>query len=192
LRKAPPGDDGDWLYELKFDGYRILTRIESKNATLYTRNGNDWSDRLPQLTARLNALELPDGWYDGEIVVLDDKGVPDFQQLQNAFDSPGKVNVDYFLFDLPFCDGQDLRSLPQTERRARLESLLDDRHQNFNGSLPDDTDSERGTSAHQHSRKEAAHRVRFSGAFEASASDLLASACELGLEGVIAKRKDAP
>ena len=172
LRKAPPGDDGDWLYELKFDGYRILTRIESKNATLYTRNGNDWSDRLPQLTARLNALELPDGWYDGEIVVLDDKGVPDFQQLQNAFDSPDKVNVDYFLFDLLFCDGQDLRSLPQTDRRARLECLLD--------------------GARQHSRNKAAHRVRFSGAFEASARDLLASACKLGLEGVIAKRKDAP
>ena len=167
LAKAPPRDAENWLYELKFDGYRLLTRVASGRATVFTRNCNDWSARLPGLIRRLESLNLPDGWYDGEIVVLTDDGIPDFQRLQNAFDTSDTAGVDYFLFDMPFHDGEDLRTLPLIERRARLKALL------------------AGTSL-------TSPGVLLSESFDARGQDLLASACKLGLEGVIAKRKDAP
>lgn len=173
LTKKPPSDSANWLYEIKFDGYRLLTRVASGKAALFTRNCNNWSDRLPQLVRQMNALKLPDGWYDGEIVVLDEQGLPDFQLLQNAFDTTHTSNVDYFLFDMPFCDGQDLRSVPLIERRARLKDLLVERLA--------------GTGA-----KSGQPQIRFSETFDARGQDLVESACKLGLEGVIAKRKDAP
>lgn len=204
LVKSPPPAPDDWLYELKFDGYRLLTRIQAGRSTLYTRNHHDWSDRLPQLVERLDALALPDGWYDGEIVVLDDKGVPDFQQLQNAFDAANTATVDYFLFDMPFCDGLDLSRLPLIERREQLQALLDDRAVS-GGALPEargdldgggldgggscDSGGGGGGSDGVQARL---HPIRFSEAFDVPARDLLTSACKLGLEGVIAKRKDAP
>lgn len=194
LAKSPPADDA-WLYELKFDGYRLLTRVEAGDAVLYTRNGHDWTERLPQLADALNALSLPDGWYDGEIVVLDDNGIPDFQQLQNAFDASNTARVDYFLFDVPFCDGEDLRNLPQTARRARLKALLESRQQDANvdtaGKTHGKTSAKQRAKASSHRLAQAATHIRFSEAFEAQARDLLASACTLGLEGVIAKRKEA-
>lgn len=193
LVKSPPPDPDEWLYELKFDGYRLLTRVQAGQSTLYTRNGHDWTDRLPQLSHYIDGLALPDGWYDGEIVVLDDKGVPDFQQLQNAFDSANTAAVDYFLFDMPFCDGQDLRTLPLIERRKRLHALLVDRTVSDNATpeTRDDLDHGLGLDGDGDSAQTGAAHIRLSETFDVPARDLLASACTLGLEGVIAKRKDA-
>lgn len=84
---APRG--GDWVYELKYDGYRILGRMAEGHMRLFTRSGHDWTSRLPSLVAALTDASLPDGWYDGEIVVLDAEGRPDFQALQNALESMG-------------------------------------------------------------------------------------------------------
>ncbi len=162
LVDSPPLDSKQWLYEIKFDGYRLLTRIQKGRIRLFTRNGNDWTDRLAPLARQLDAIKLPDGWYDGEIVVPGDDGLPDFQALQNAFDNSTMRDVVYYLFDLPFCDGRDLRKAPLIERRQKLQQLL-------------------------LSAKDGA--VRFSDAFDAPGRDIVASACRLGLEGVIGKKK---
>lgn len=162
LVDAPPRDAEQWLYEIKFDGYRLLARMHKGQARLYTRNGNDWTDRLTALASRLKALKLPDGWYDGEIVILGAHGLPDFQALQNAFDNSATRDIVYFLFDLPFCRGLDLRKEPLTERRRALRALL-----------PESPDG----------------AVRFSETFDVAGRDIVASACRLGLEGVIGKKK---
>ncbi|RML38549.1 putative DNA ligase, ATP-dependent, partial [Pseudomonas syringae pv. maculicola] len=118
LVDAPPA--GDWLYEIKFDGYRMLTRIQNDEVRLFTRNGNDWTDQLPELTKALKGLKLQDSWFDGEVVVLDEQGLPDFQGLQNAFDEGHSKNIFYYLFDMPFLSGEDLREVPLEQRRDAL------------------------------------------------------------------------
>jgi bifunctional non-homologous end joining protein LigD len=162
---APPDAD-QWIYEIKFDGYRLLARMENGKARLFTRNGNDWTSRLTGLAGEMASMALPDGWYDGEIVVLDDAGLPDFQALQGAFDTTRTEKIVYYLFDLPFCDGRDLRQLPLVERREHLETLL--------------RDASKG-SGHE--------TIRFSASFNENPRDMIASACKMGLEGVIGKRK---
>lgn len=112
-----PSSPDDWLYELKFDGYRILCRIEGKRIRLFTRNGNDWTDKLRPLRAALAKLGLPSGWYDGEIVVNEKQGRSDFGAQQRAFDGAASGPIDYYLFDGPFFDGADLRAVPLEERR---------------------------------------------------------------------------
>jgi bifunctional non-homologous end joining protein LigD len=162
---APPDAQDDWLYEIKFDGYRLLVRIEGENVQLFTRNGHDWTHRLRPLHKALLGMQLPPGWYDGEIVVFNDGGLPDFGALQQSMENERTASVVLYLFDLPYVNGHDLRATPLVTRRAVLEKLLRE--------TPSDT-------------------VRFSEVFEASAASVLVSACRLGLEGVIAKRKDAP
>ncbi|AMM25401.1 DNA ligase D [Variovorax sp. PAMC 28711] len=164
LVDAPPADPDAWLYEIKFDGYRLLARIDGSKVQLFTRNGHDWTHKLGNLAAALQKAKLPPCWLDGEIVVNNAAGVPDFQALQNAFDKSGTDAIVYFVFDLPFCEGQDLREAPLGARRARLQTLLQD--------VDSDT-------------------VRFSAVFDAPGRDIVLSACELGLEGVIGKRKDS-
>jgi bifunctional non-homologous end joining protein LigD len=164
LTKAVPGG-ADWLYEIKFDGYRVLVRIEDGKARLITRGGHDWTAKVASLARAIEALCIGSAWLDGELVVLKEDGTPDFNALQNAFDAAHTESIRCFLFDVPYFEGLDLRRVALKERRALLEQLL------------------------------AAHgddRVRFSAAFEAAPDRILQTACQLGLEGVIAKRKDAP
>lgn len=164
LVEAPPGDHADWLFEIKFDGYRLLTRVAGAEIALFTRNGNDWTDKLKPLRAEIARLKLPDGWYDGEIVVLNDKGVPDFGALQNAFDASRAKSIAYFVFDAPYLGGFDMRQVPLEDRRRLLQAAL---------------------------AVQPSEIVRFSETFDAPAESIVASACHLGLEGVIAKRRDS-
>ncbi len=166
LADAPPTDGSAWQWELKFDGYRLLARVQRGAVRLFTRNGHDWTARMPELAAALRLLPLKSGWVDGEVLALDEHGVPNFQALQNAFESAGAAKgLVFYAFDLPFADGEDLRELPLTERRARLRRVVGDA-----------TDG----------------AVRFSADFDALPGDLLASACQIGFEGLIGKRKNAP
>ena len=165
LVDAPPGEHSDWIFEIKFDGYRLLARIEKGDIKLFTRNGNDWTEKLKPLQTELQRMRLPPGWYDGEIVVLNDKGVPDFGALQTAFDSARVKPIAYFVFDAPYLAGLDLRDTP-------LEQRSDPRCRKTLAKSPSDI-------------------VKFSDAFEAPAESIVASACHLGLEGVIAKRRDS-
>jgi len=159
LVDTPPS--GDWQYEIKFDGYRILTRITDGEVKLVSRNGNDWTERLPLQAKALAAMGLKDSWLDGEMVMLNDRGLPDFQALQNAFEIGKSKDIVYYLFDVPFLDGHDLRDMPVEQRRASLKKVL----------------------AKQRSRL-----LRFSDAFTANHRDIVESACALSLEGVIGKR----
>ena len=167
LADSLPDAPHDWLYEIKFDGYRLLARIDGRTVQLVTRNGHDWTHRLPDLSLALRKMGLPPGWYDGEIVALNDHGLPDFQALQNAFDTAQTARIRYYLFDLPYFNGEDVRSLPLTQRRMLLEQVLEQASIDKSG------------------------LVQFSKAFDAPARDIQATACKMGLEGIIAKRKDA-
>ncbi|KRC00458.1 ATP-dependent DNA ligase [Hydrogenophaga sp. Root209] len=162
--ELPPTDEADWMYEIKFDGYRMLARIDGDRVGLFTRNGHDWTSRLKPLHDALLGMALPSGWYDGEIVVPGADGLPDFGALQRSFDSRRTSEVVFYVFDLPYVDGHDLRDVFLVERRAILERLL---------------------------ARSPARAVRFSAAFDGSAASVLVSACQLGLEGVIAKRKSS-
>lgn len=157
--------EGDWHYEIKFDGYRILARILKGEVRLFTRNGHDWTERLPRQAKALQALKLKDSWLDGEVVSLNDDGLPDFQALQNAFDIGRSLDIVYYLFDAPFLEGRDQREEPLETRRAALESALSTSKSKL---------------------------LRFSEAFAADHRDIFQSACDLALEGVIGKRAGSP
>ena len=156
---------GEWLFEIKLDGYRVMARFEQGKPALMTRRGHDWSAKMPELVKELSALGIESGWLDGEIVVLREDGVPDFNALQNAFDQKSSGGIVYFLFDVPYFNGHDLRSLPLRERRTFLEAFLKDKI----------TD-----------------HIRLSEVFDADPASILQSACRMGLEGIIAKRATAP
>jgi bifunctional non-homologous end joining protein LigD len=156
---------GDWSYELKFDGYRILARIENGEVKLFTRNGHDWTARLPRQAQALKALKLDSAWLDGEVIVTNEAGVPDFQALQNAFEAEHGANIVYYLFDLMYLNGMDLTAVPLEQRRAALETVL---------KQADD------------------QSVRFSASFDESAAALLDSACQMNMEGLIGKRLGSP
>lgn len=163
LVDSPPG--GDWRYEVKFDGYRILARIDGDDVRLFTRNGHDWSSKLPRQVAALRALGIDAAWLDGEVVVAGENGAADFQALQNAFDTEHDEHITYYLFDLPFLGGQDLRQLPLQDRRRTLQHLL------------------------EHNESDV---LRYSADFDQPVESLLDSACQLQLEGLIGKRVDSP
>ncbi|WP_216891650.1 DNA ligase D [Pseudomonas putida] len=163
LVDAPP--TGDWRYEVKFDGYRILARIEGAQVRLFTRNGHDWSAKMPHQVAALRKLKLKSAWLDGEVVVAGENGLADFQALQNAFDTEHDERITYYLFDLPFLGGQDLRQVPLQDRRETLRQLLEGRE---------------------------SAQVKYSADFDQPVDSLLDSACRLELEGLIGKRADSP
>lgn len=163
LVDSPPS--GDWRYEVKFDGYRILARIEGDDIRLFTRNGHDWSSKMPRQIAALRELGLDAAWLDGEMVVADENGAADFQALQNAFDTEHDEAITYYLFDLPFLGGQDLRQVALQGRRDTLRQLLE---------------------------RDESGVLKFSADFDEPVQSLLDSACRLELEGLIGKRADSP
>ncbi|MBJ2347199.1 MULTISPECIES: DNA ligase D [Pseudomonas] len=154
--------DGDWLYEIKFDGYRVMARIDNGDVRLITRNGHDWTHKLPKQAEALAALGLESAWLDGEMVVANEQGVPDFQALQNAFDAGSSGKIAYYLFDLPYLNGMDLRKVPVEERRAALAAVLEPNEDPL---------------------------LRFSDSFEETPEALLNSACQMRMEGLIGKRQ---
>lgn len=155
----PPA--GDWLYENKFDGYRLLVRLDKK-VTLFTRNGFDWTQRMPRLASDLARLPVRGVWLDGEVVVLDEDGKPAFQPLQAAFNTGQTEQLIFYAFDMPFFDGTDLRKRAVEQRRDLLRVLL---------------------------AQCELQCVRFSETLDADPASLLDSACRLGLEGLIGKRR---
>jgi bifunctional non-homologous end joining protein LigD len=154
-----------WALEPKWDGYRILARIEKGQVKLFTRKGHDWTSKMRALATAIGQLGINNAWLDGEIVVLGAHGAPDFNALQNAMDNARSEDLVYFVFDLPFVDGLDLRPLPWATRRAKLQSLLG---------------------------PETPERIRFSPDFDVPAAQLLEAARAMRLEGIVAKRIDAP
>src|SRR5664279_1901815 len=151
LVSAPPSG-GAWAYEIKFDGYRVLARCEAGAVRLFTRNGNDWTARMGSLAVEIGALPVESAWFDGEVVALGSNGLPNFNALQNAFDRAGTKHIVYFVFDLLYFDGKDLRQLEFRERRRALEAVFADHTEG---------------------------RVRLSQIFDADGPSVLQSACRL-------------
>ncbi|MCZ8284727.1 MAG: non-homologous end-joining DNA ligase, partial [Bacteroidia bacterium] len=162
LSNAPPAGGG-WILESKFDGYRVLTRISSGKVRLLTRNGHDWTHKMGSLASKLEKLGIESGWLDGEIVVLNAHGVPDFNLLQNVMGKDAGGEVQYFLFDVPFLGGMDLRQVPLRSRRQVLAKLLEVQE------IPG---------------------VHYSQDFQAAPGEMVAAACQMGLEGIMLKRED--
>ena len=125
-----PFDDKDWLFELKWDGYRALARIERDGAvSIASRNGNDFTAKFPELAAMAEAFSERPVIVDGEIVVLDKEGRPSFGALQERLDRFGRTKpqehpVTFVVFDLLYGNGRDLRGEPLALRKAALESIL--------------------------------------------------------------------
>jgi bifunctional non-homologous end joining protein LigD len=147
-----------WQYEIKWDGYRGLASIRTGNARLYSRNQKDLSLRFLQLVDALGKLKAITALIDGEIVVLDETGKPNFQALQ-YFDPAKEGNLFFYAFDLLELNGDDLKAQPLVKRREQLEKLL------INAPQP----------------------IRFSSVFDAPPDELTTLAKERGLEGIVAK-----
>jgi|GEM_PF-3431 len=153
--------EGDWRYEIKFDGYRVMARVDNGDVQLLTRNGHDWTHKLPRQAEAIASLGLESAWLDGEMVVANEEGIPDFQALQNAFEVGRSGNIVYYLFDMPFLNGMDLRETPVEQRRAALSKVLEGSEDEI---------------------------LRFSADFEEAPDALLNSACQMKMEGLIGKR----
>lgn len=116
-----PFDDPNWIFETKWDGFRIIAKATRGTAALYSRNGNNVTKNYPSIALALGKSRHTTV-FDGELVALDNKGRPRFQLLQNA--RQNKARLRYYVFDLLFLDGKDLRRLPLLERKRLLRSAL--------------------------------------------------------------------
>ncbi|HEY2004721.1 MAG TPA: DNA ligase D [Candidatus Saccharimonadia bacterium] len=117
-----PTNDPDWLYEIKWDGYRIMAHLRDGRVQLLTRNHQDYTSRYQPVADELADLRL-DCILDGEMVVIDEHGRSTFSALQN-YQQTGVGNLVYYVFDLPFAGGHDLRDLPLTRRKELLAQLV--------------------------------------------------------------------
>src|SRR5262249_24989226 len=120
LAARPPKDESEWLYELKYDGFRALCALSGKRVAIWSRNRLDLAGRFQAIAGALARLLVADAVLDGEIVAFDSRGAPRFQLLQKGHDAEAVLVV----FDLLWLDGRDLRARPLEERRHPLESLL--------------------------------------------------------------------
>ena len=155
-----------WAHEIKFDGYRLQVASGGGRATIRTRKGLDWSAKFPELAA--DAAGWPDAVVDGELCALAENHMPDFSALQAAISSGDTGGLVYFAFDLLFEGPEDLRKLPLSHRKARLQAYID--------RIP----------------KAARGRIRYVDHFATTGQAILESACRMDLEGVISKKLDAP
>jgi bifunctional non-homologous end joining protein LigD len=123
LVEEPPGGDG-WLHEIKLDGYRVLARMENKKTTLYTRRGNDWTGTFAPIAKAVSELPAKTLWLDGEVVVITPDGTSSFQDLQDALSMGRTAELSYYIFDLMYLDGHDLRDVPLIDRKKIMDGLL--------------------------------------------------------------------
>jgi bifunctional non-homologous end joining protein LigD len=164
LRAEAPSGEG-WVHEIKFDGYRVQARFDHGKVRLLTRKGLDWTGRFPNIAAAVAELPARSALIDGEVVVQDDQGVSSFSGLQAALKAGEQEAFIYYVFDLLHRDGRDLAGRPLVERKAELARLVG------------------------HAQRGA---MRLSEHFEESGAVVLRHACEMGLEGIVSKRADAP
>lgn len=155
-----PFDDPQWLYEIKWDGYRAIASKKRDDVALYSRAGNDFSTKFSPIYEAARAFDH-DVILDGEIVVVDDEGSPHFEWLQDWHRNP-QGSLHYYVFDILWCDGHDVRTMPLAERKALLKSVITDNS-----------------------------AVRYSDHIVGKGSTLFAQMQERGLEGIVAKRSDS-
>ncbi|MEZ2409213.1 non-homologous end-joining DNA ligase [Bosea sp. RCC_152_1] len=165
--EVPAGPD--WAFEVKWDGYRLAIHIVGKRVRIITRGGHDWTPRFPTIARDALSLGVDSAILDGEAVVLDKHGTSDFGALQKALGGRGGKRLAseavLYAFDLLYLNGHDLRPMPLSDRREMLEDLL---------------------LAEPHGS------IRLSEEIDADGGPFMKLACEMKLEGIIAKRRDAP
>ena len=166
LVSEPPTGDA-WLHEMKFDGYRILARLDNGRVTLLSRNGREWTEQFPAVVRSVRDLPARAALLDGEVAVVTADGRTSFQALQNYMSGGGRDGLVYMAFDLLHWNGQDLTRARLEDRKAALAALLGPRGR------------EPGV-------------LRYSDHVVGSGPEFFAEACRLGLEGAVSKRRDAP
>jgi bifunctional non-homologous end joining protein LigD len=174
LTTRHPPDTDQWLHELKLDGYRIQIHLRGKesrgklvrSATLLTRNGLDWTHRMPAIARAAAELPAEAALIDGEAVVLEPSGLSSFAELQAAFQEGRQECIVYFAFDLLHLDGHNLRNLPLTRRKQTLADLLRGQGENA--------------------------VIRLSESFHVTGSEMFREACQLNAEGIVSKLASSP
>ena len=162
-RIAPIGPH--WVYEIKHDGYRFICRRDGDCVRVFSRRGNDWTDRVPLIAEALKALRVKSVTIDGEGVVCGPDRVSDFDMLRGAVGRKGSRKAFLFAFDLLELDGVDLGRELWSERRKVLVRLL----------------------------RQAGDGIRLSEHLDGADGEIVFKhACALGLEGIVAKRRDRP
>ena len=170
LVAEPPVDD-HFIIETKFDGYRALARIEHRagdaadSVRIYTRSGKDWTARFAPIARALAGVAVDSAYLDGEIVVLDAKGQSNFQALQNSLSEGATARLVYYVFDLLYLNGHDLRGLPLAQRKELLAALCQN-------------------NPHE--------QLRFSAHQAGDPQQLLARCCKAGGEGILCKDDRRP
>lgn len=162
VNKVPEGEE--WLYELKYDGFRIVAFAEGNSVRLMTRNGNDYRKRFQDVASFVSDLAAGRAMVlDGEVAITDASGRTDFQALQNYMKNPKAKNPTYIVFDLLALDGVDLRERPLTERKEMLEALMEN----------------------------APKGLYYSRYVRGKGKESFAAAYEAGMEGIVGKKADS-
>ena len=159
-----PGDDG-WVYELKYDGVRLLCRCDGADVRCISRNGIDWTHKVTPVVEALAKLKLDGTWLDGELIVTDPNGRSDFSLLQHTMEQGRLEELTLCIFDLLYHRGEDLRGLPLSERKVRLDAAF--------AKLP------------------ARGPLRLADQIQSESAELLTRVCNQHLEGLVAKRIDS-
>lgn len=167
LTKTPP-EGSDWIHEVKWDGYRMMAVIKKEKAggrksiKLITRNGLDWTDKFPSIEPALQELSVSNTVLDGELVVLDKKGISQFQLLQNFLKGESQYSLMYYVFDILFLDGYDIRNCALKDRKEILKTLFQNKKNNLT-------------------------QIRFSDYVQGKGGFVYKKACRAGLEGIVSK-----
>jgi bifunctional non-homologous end joining protein LigD len=161
--QAPDGPE--WLHEIKYDGYRLLARIEDGKVRLITRGGLDWTAKFPALAARLSQLPLASALIDGELVHLEPEGTTSFSSLQDAISGGRTDTLNFFAFDLLYRDTWDLTGAALEDRKTALAEIISPQSQGM---------------------------LRYSDHQVGQGSAFFARACNYELEGIVSKRRTEP
>ena len=157
-------DGEEWLYELKYDGYRIMAFVEGSSVQLMSRNRNDYSDRFYEIVSSI--IDFSSGRamvLDGEMVITDKSGKTDFHALQNYMRNPKDKNLTYIIFDLLALDGVDFRKHPLIHRKEILKDLM----------------------------KDAPPNLYYSRYVRGNGKECFAAACDANMEGIVGKKADS-
>ena len=159
-----PGDEG-WVYELKYDGVRLLCRCDGDDVRCISRNGIDWTHKVAPIVDALAKLDLSGAWIDGELIVTDPNGRSDFSLLQHILEQGRIEELQFCIFDLLYWNGEDLRDLPLAQRKTRLDTAF--------------------------ARLPAKGPLRLADQIHSDSSALITRVCNQHLEGLIAKKNDS-
>jgi bifunctional non-homologous end joining protein LigD len=163
VKEAPVGDA--WLHEIKFDGYRAISRVENGRVEMYSRNDKDWTGHFTSVADALATLPVRAAMLDGEVCVADANGRTDFQELQNDLGTGRQDRLTYYVFDLLYLDGYDTTHAPLTERKELLRAVL--------GRI-------------------GSERVKYTDHVRGQGPAFYKQGCAYGVEGIVSKQADSP